>query len=254
MTDNQTNAQNAKRSLEEETFHFEKFKFKIELVKWFIVSVVLVILTIIIDKGFKERAAGIQEMQAYDKYVEIILKADNIEDRWKLSEYFAVVTPAERLRNRWIAYKDSINGDYQKFRTLKEMEYELSQQKYASLTDDTMSEEDKKLNEIQNQLVTFERRLVNTNDLGAARLWESKGFMYLLDKDVNNAIEAFTNSENSYNQYHQAYEISRYLTENKSKLLDNTSEFWKTAYRKIATDYSWKMPLNIKNQLLENSK
>ena len=41
----------------------------IDLAKWLIVSVGLVIMTTIIDQGFKDRAAGIVEMGAYDKYV-----------------------------------------------------------------------------------------------------------------------------------------------------------------------------------------
>ncbi len=50
-------------------FKFEKFKYVVDLIKWFIVSVALVIMTTIIDSGFRDRAAGIQEIQQYDKYV-----------------------------------------------------------------------------------------------------------------------------------------------------------------------------------------
>lgn len=115
MTETRSNPQIQEPNQGESNMNYEKFKFLIELAKWFIGSVVLVIVTVIIDKGFKERSAGIQEMQAYDKYVDIILEADNIEERWKLSEYFAIVTPTDRLRERWVAYKDSIEEDYRKF-------------------------------------------------------------------------------------------------------------------------------------------
>jgi hypothetical protein len=62
----------------------------IDLIKWSISSVAIVLVTLIIDTGFRERSTGIQEMQVYDKYVDIILKADNIEQRWKLCEYFSI--------------------------------------------------------------------------------------------------------------------------------------------------------------------
>ena len=94
--------------MDENEIKFEKYKFNVELLKWFIGSVVLVVATIIIDRGYRERTAGIQEMEVYDKYVDVILKADNIEERWKLTEYFSVVTPTERLRERWILYRDTI--------------------------------------------------------------------------------------------------------------------------------------------------
>ena len=165
MTDIQSKPENKNPDLKEKEFKFEKYKFKAELFKWFIGSVALVIITVIIDKGFKERTAGIQEMQAYDKYVEVILKANNIEERWKLSKYFSIVTPTERLRQRWTAYKDSIKGEYLEFKALKETEFELIRQKNDSQSKDTLFKIDKKINEIQHKLVPFENKLINTNDI-----------------------------------------------------------------------------------------
>jgi hypothetical protein len=78
MTIIQTSPEKEKLTPEGKTFNIQNYKFGIELFKWFIGSVAIVVMTLIIDKGFKERTAGIQEMQAYDKYVEVILKADNI--------------------------------------------------------------------------------------------------------------------------------------------------------------------------------
>src|SRR6478735_1180004 len=95
--------------------NLEKTKLYFELLKWFMGSVVIVIITTIIVSSYKERTIGIQEMQAFDKYVETILKADNIEDRWKLSDFFSTVTPSDRLRNRWIEYKTKISPDYDTF-------------------------------------------------------------------------------------------------------------------------------------------
>jgi len=254
MTKEPSNSTNDKPTLEEKTFSFEKYKFAVEIIKWFIGSVALVVMTVIIDKGFKERSAGIQEMQAYDKYVDVILKADNIEERWKLSEYFSTVTPTERLRERWIEYKNLLNEDYIRFKELKEMESELQNQKNSALSGRPVSETDKKLTEIQLQLAPFEKKLIRSTEFNSAQSWEEKGFNYLLNKDVDNAIDAFRNSENASNQYHQVYEIARYLRENRSKLSDKNSEFWDTAHKKIATDYAWGMPSDIRKRLLEKSE
>jgi hypothetical protein len=246
------NTENEKLTLEEKAFEFERYKFRIDVIKWFIASVALVIMTIIIDKGFRERAAGVQEMQAFDRYVETILLADNIESRWKLSEYYAIVTPTERLRKRWILYKDSISSDYRTFKALKNKEEEL-----RSLISDQGSSVpgiEKELSTIQNQLAPFQKGLTTSGKLDDALLWEAQGFSYLVQRDVENAIAAFAKSENAINGFHSVYEIGRYLTENKSRLLDSNSEFWKTAYKKIATDYSWKMPAATKISLIEHSK
>lgn len=104
----------------------------------------------------------------------------------------------------------------------------LFHQKNALLRKDSISETDKKLNEIHNKLAPFEKRLTNTTDYGSAQVWEEKGFSYLINRDVANAINAFTSSENTYKQYHQVYEIAMYLSRNKSKLIESNSEFWKT--------------------------
>lgn len=252
MTDVSTNPEKERQSPKERSLDFEKYKFRFELIKWFIGSVVLVIITIIIDKGFKERAAGIQEMLAYDKYVEVILKADNIEERWKLAEYFSTVTPTERLRDRWIAYKDSITADYLLFKALKDSLIAMQNKKIETISGHPVSETDQKLNQIQRRMAPFEQKLLKTGDFNQAQSWEEKGFQHLLSRDVESAITAFRNSEAASNSYHQVYEISRYLNQNRSKLADSNSDFWGTAIRKITTDFAWGMPTDIKTQLLES--
>ena len=233
--------------MDENEIRFEKYKFNVELFKWFIGSVVLVVATIIIDKGYRERTAGIQEMEVYDKYVNVILKADNIEERWKLTEYFSVVTPTERLRERWILYRDTIKVDYYRYRELKNKEFELSK--------DTLANPEE-MERIQLEMKSLDHKLTKSgsNDITAAKLHESEGFSNLINKDVEGAINSFNASETSYNSYHQVYEIGRYLNSNKGKLKDKNSPFWKEAYSKILNDMSWKMPADIKRAISELSK
>jgi len=135
----------------------ERFDKIIELSKWYIVSVAIVLTTKMIDGTFTERETGIKEMQVYDKYAETILKADNIEQRWKLVQYFSTVTPTERLRSRWLLYQEAIKNDYLSYVDLKKQEKKL-------LSQDTLSKPQiEKLATVQNKLEPFEKRLISTD-------------------------------------------------------------------------------------------
>lgn len=94
-------------------------------------------------------------MQAFDKYVEIILRADNIEERWKLSEFFSTVTPTDRLREKWIEYKTLIHNDYDTFKQLKSKETLLKEEFSKVKSIDIFN----KLIKVKKQLEPFERKL-----------------------------------------------------------------------------------------------
>lgn len=97
---------------------FEKFKYKVELFKWLIGSVALVVMTAIIDWGFKDRAAGLQEIQQYDKYATelIVLNNDPVKKRM-LAQFFSKVTPSEKLRDGWEKYFKEVDLEYKAFLT-----------------------------------------------------------------------------------------------------------------------------------------
>lgn len=151
----------------------EKLKLIIDLAKWFVSSVVIVIVTMIIDRNFKERNTGLEEMKAFDNYVDHILKADNIEERWKLCEFFSTVTPTERLRDRWMVYRDTISDDYARFLDLKEEERRLTRLQDSlnnvmsikghvdvTKTDQTAIQ----LKEVSRKLEPFNRKLVESKE------------------------------------------------------------------------------------------
>ena len=92
------------------------------------------------------------------------------------------------------------------------------------------------------------------SDIEMAQKFEDEGFNYLFEKDVDKAIISFRMSENSLNGYHMVYDISKYLNNNKERLSDKNSEFWKEAYQKILKDFSWKMPAETKSKLVELTK
>lgn len=92
---------------------FEKFKYYVELAKWFIVSVVIVVITLIIDTGFRDRAAGMQELKEYDRYVtEKIVLNSNITSRRLLAQYYSTVTPSKSLKSGWKEYYDLLDIEY----------------------------------------------------------------------------------------------------------------------------------------------
>jgi len=95
---------------------FEKYKYKVELFKWLIGSVALVIMTTIIDWGFKDRAAGMQEIEQYDKYATelIVLNNDPVKKRM-LAQFFSKVTPSEKLREGWEKYFHEVDVEYKEF-------------------------------------------------------------------------------------------------------------------------------------------
>ena len=91
----------------------EKYKYNVELAKWLISSVVLVVMTTIIDWGFRDRAAGLQEIQQYDKYAtELIILNDNPKNKRMLAQYFSYVIPSEKLREGWKQYYKEVNDEY----------------------------------------------------------------------------------------------------------------------------------------------
>lgn len=87
-----------------------------------------------------------------------------------------------------------------------------------------------------------------------AKKFEELGYESLFNKDVNASIDAFIKSENSFNSYHQVYEIVKYLVKNKSTLLDKNSSYWKVAYQTILSQYDWKMPEKYKIKLQDQVK
>ena len=205
----------------------------IELFKWFISSVVIVSVTLIVDTGFKDRETGIEEIKVYNEYVDIILNAEDIEQRWRLVEYFATVTPTERLRERWMEYQKVIKPDYIKYHELENLESRMINQSNIPM-DSIMVIHDKK--------VQINGTLKSNKKYDLALDYESMGFECLLNKDIMCAIDNFKLSEQSYNGFHQVYEIYVYLLRNKS------NPQWDIIYNDVLTRYSWKMSPEVKNR------
>lgn len=194
----------------------------LEFSKWYMVSVAIVFAAKTVEASFSERETGIKEMQVYDKYVTTILEADNIEARWKLAEYFSTVTPTDRLRERWIDYKNTIKYDYLRFKELDVKESALLSQK--TLTPDQKVT----LNTVQREKATFEKKLIETKTgkwvivfTGDTKLEQSKFEQNNLKKaGINNPVIYFR--DNSYRILSQPFskkqDATDYLNAHKEKI------------------------------------
>ncbi len=97
----------------------------IDVTKWFVGSVALIIITQIIDRGIKDRQQGIAELAAYDKYITTITnnQKTKVIERKLLADFFASVTASSQLKRGWQEYRDSVKVEYDAFQnTLKEKE------------------------------------------------------------------------------------------------------------------------------------
>ncbi len=126
----------------------------IEIVKWFVISVAIVIGASIISDSFKEREQDIKEIGVFDKYVTTITEAKGIEKRWLLAQYFSFVAPPGELRKSWEAYKVAIKPEFDEYRKSKDEENALeAKKKITNLTnvEETRLAEVQKVNKVQEQ-------------------------------------------------------------------------------------------------------
>jgi hypothetical protein len=75
--------------------------------------------------------------------------------------------------------------------------------------------------------------------------WEVRGFNHVLEKDISQALEAFTQAEKLWPDYHNVSEIRRLLIQKQDALKVKDSAQWKEVYQKILSQYSWGMPSDV---------
>jgi len=81
----------------------------IDVGKWFIASVAVIVAASVVSDSFKERETEIKELDFFDKYTATVTKADGIPERRLLAEYFATVAPSGEFRDAWKAYEAIID-------------------------------------------------------------------------------------------------------------------------------------------------
>lgn len=87
----------------------------IDLFKYSVISVAIATVTLIVSDLFKEREQDVKELDYFDKYVDDVKKADGIVERYKLSEYLAIVAPSGELKRSWVNYHKITQVEYDEF-------------------------------------------------------------------------------------------------------------------------------------------
>lgn len=232
----------------------ERLKIWIELGKWAVISVGLVIMTKIIDTGFKDREVGLIEIKEYDKYVSMVTDNTKLSERRLLAQYFAHVTPSEKLKEGWESYFKIVDKEFQELKEKKKTKQNLLsvlKQKSDSmdLPSPMIQQLKADLNNIEDELTPTFNKNIKSNNYESALDWERLGFESLVNKDLERAITAFESSENNYNSFHQVYEIARYLKNKRNTGDTDNDVFWQEIYQKVLEDFSWKMPASIKPEI-----
>lgn len=260
---------------------FEKYKMKMNFLKWVLGTFAVAIMTIIINWGFKDRAVGMNEISQYDRYAtELIVLNESPVKKRMLAQFFAHVTPSTKLRDGWKEYLKEVNKDYNRFIAEKNAQYNRLIQ-LRKINPSELSEAQKKEIQYLETKLQEKENLINTplvvpqtslntystiktasplrfiksvsKNPELAKQFENEGFAYLLNKDIDNAITSFTKSENSYNGYHMVYDIAIYLNKNRNQLANGSIESWKPVYEIILSKYGWGMPDTYKLKLKEQS-
>jgi len=84
-----------------------------------------------------------------------------------------------------------------------------------------------------------------------AKEWENLGFKYLLARDGQAAIDAFSQAEKIWPDYHNVSEIRRLLVQNRTSLEQTNSPKWKNVYEEVINQFSWGMPSEVRQQMQE---
>ena len=118
----------------------------------------------------------------------------------------------------------------------------------------------KEIENIQQTIPETQRQLsgqsfpqeANRKNPRTARDWENIGFKHLISRDVASAIQAFSEAEKIWPDYHNVSEIRQLLVRNKELLETKESAAWKELYQTLLRQYSWGMPPEIRQEVQKN--
>jgi hypothetical protein len=224
----------------------EKIDKLIELGKWFIVSVALVLSASIVNDGFRERDQDIKELEFFDKYTKIVTDDRSVEKTWLMCEFFSAVSSEGELKKAWTRYKKIIEPRYLAYMknvneivkiNAKEDPTEEDQLKILDLKQKNLQLDN--INVTQTALPNLREQFKTASNL------EKEAYRKLLNKDLDGAISDFSRTDEEYSGFHNAYDLQNMLKTEKPQ----TDEEWNRTYKKILKDYSWKMPEATKVEL-----
>lgn len=239
-----------------------KLKMWFDIAKWFIGSVAIVIITTIIDAGFKDREVGLNEIKEYDKYVYLITDNNRLAERRLLAQYFSTVTPSDKLKDGWIDYFEILDSEY------KQIIKDDSLAKIRAIQLKTLDSLNKKqqfeLENLEQKITKYEQELnidftkrdypIIKKDSISAEFWENQGFENLINENLEEAIKAFDAVENAFPSFHQAFEIRNFLIEKKRDYAKMGELDWTRIYNTMLIKYNLCLTPDLRRQMEEKIK
>jgi hypothetical protein len=145
--------------LDSEKIKLERQKIYFDLLKWILGTVGIGVLTLFINARLNNRAASLNEMQFYDRYVtDLIVLNNKTGPRRLLAQYFSTVAPSDKIRDGWKKYYEIVNAEYQNLLLKDSITTKRIEELQPDSLKSTNARELKKLNiqrtNIQNEIST----------------------------------------------------------------------------------------------------
>ncbi|ANT65432.1 hypothetical protein Ptc2401_01697 [Prosthecochloris sp. CIB 2401] len=122
----------------------------------------------------------------------------------------------------------------------QEVNREISSIQQAVLTPDKTARYDMRQEQPDARVLLYEPKAANL---------EMEGFELLLAKNAKAALQAFTEAEAVWPDYHNVAEIRALLQKNIRLLTTPESPQWNTVYSTILEKYSWGMPAETRKEM-----
>ena len=228
---------NFDKDFEIKKLEFEKCKYKLQLWKWLIGTFGIAIITMIIDYGFRERAATLNELQFYDKYVtDLIVLNNKVGPRRLLAQYFANITVSEKLKKGWVSYYNIVDEEYKNI--LKKDS--VLEKRIIELKNDSLRSETNELNELKHQREIIKEEIHSKVKLVPDSYWYEMKDQIIEAENYYKSGSTF-GKEQSLKIYHDISqnlsEIQKLtLSENKRALLKKADESYENNYIEDALD------------------
>lgn len=108
----------------------------------------------------------------------------------------------------------------------------------------------KELSQVQSSALQQTASLESLSKREAIARLERKGFESIINLDVNSAIDAFTEANRLWPDYHNVSEIRKLLIRHQQDLLKSADKSaWKEVVMVIIKKYSWGIPKDIRGKL-----
>jgi hypothetical protein len=222
--------------LDSQKIKLEKQKIYFDFFKWLLGTVGIGILTIFINARLNNRAAALNEMQFYDRYVtDLIVLNNKTGPRRLLAQYFSTVAPSDKIRDGWKKYYEIVNVEYQNL-LLKDS---IATKRIEELQPDSL----KSTNARELKKLTIQRTNIR-NEISTEMKIPSEAFGKTISDEISEAENyyrsgSYTGKEEALRIYYKlAFNLSDLqklsLTKEQRKLLSEADE----AYKNNNIDYA----------------